>query len=86
MPRYYFDVSDARTKFDDASGIVLEKLEDVSTEAESLLRLLAFEQMNNPVAKVLKTLVRNDDGRNVYRGTIVAGRGRMLFTGRRIPA
>ena len=84
MTRYYFDVSDGVHRFDDASGMALASFEDVLTETESLLRLLAFEQLNNPVAKVLKALVRNDNGRNVYRGTVVAGRGRMLFSGRRV--
>ncbi len=81
---FYFDVYDGTHEFTDAFGIALESLEDVPKEAESLLRLLAYEQKFNPVPKVLKTLVRNEEGHNIYRGTIVTGKGTILFSGYRV--
>ena len=83
MPLYFFDVDDGAHRFDDRSGIVLNKLADVADEAESLLRLLGYQQVNNLETGILKTTVRDQLGDIIYHGTITTGKGPMMFFGRK---
>ena len=56
---YFFDVHDGTKKFEDHSGISLKGIQEVSAEAESLLRLRAYEhpvEDANPI--VLKAAER----------------------------
>ena len=82
MQMYFFDVHDGMQKFVDQSGISLKGIEEVPAEAESLLRLLAYEhRVEDAHPIVLKAVVRNEQGRRVFRATIVAGHGGTVFTG-----
>ena len=84
MSVYFFDVDDGVHRFDDRAGINLARIEDVPQEAESLLRLLAFEHVQNEKVALFKAVVRNVDGKRVYRATIIAGQGRLVFTSTRM--
>lgn len=83
MQVYFFDVNDGMRKFEDQSGISLEGIEEIPTEAECLLRLLAYEHINDATPVVLKATVRDAGGQKVFRATIVAGHGGIVFTGLR---
>ncbi len=83
MHLYFFDVHDGGQKFEDQSGISLKGIEEVPAEAESLLRLLAYEHINDAKPVVLKAAVRDAGGQRIFRATIVAGYGGIIFTGLR---
>ena len=83
MPVYFFDVGEGTRRFYDHAGITLRGIEDVPHETESLLRLLAYEHVDSAKPVVLKAVVRNADGRKVFRATVVAGHGGIVFTGMR---
>lgn len=81
MQLYFFDVHDGVRNFEDQSGISLEGIEEVPAEAKSLLRLLVYEHINDAKSVVLKAVVRDAGGQSVYRATIEAGHGGVIFTG-----
>ncbi len=81
MQLYFFNVHDGGRRFEDQSGIHLTSLEDVPSETESLLRLLAYEHIGDAKPVRLKAVVRTADGQKVFRATIVAGDGCITFNG-----
>ena len=84
MQMYFFDVHEGRRRFEDQSGISLKSLEEVPEEVESLLRLLSYEHIHSATPVMLKAVVRDSDGQKVFRATITAGRGGVIFSGLRI--
>ena len=74
-------VHDGPRKFEDQAGISLKGIEEVPAEAEALLRLLAYEHINDAKPAVLQAMVRDASDQNVYRATIEAGHGSVIFTG-----
>ena len=81
MQTYFFDVHDGMQRFEDQAGISLKGMEEVPAEAESLLRLLAYEHINGAKPIVIKATVRDGSGQKVFRATIEAGHGGVIFTG-----
>ena len=68
MPKYYFDVYDGESEFEDEGGIDMA-LRDVPAEAHNLLRLLAYAKVPHDKPSMLVADVRNEAGLVVYQAS-----------------
>ena len=68
MPKYYFDVYDGESEFEDSGGVDMAQ-EDIPAEAQNLLRLLAYAKIPHDQPSMLVADVRNEAGRVVYHAS-----------------
>ncbi len=68
MPKYYFDVYDGDSDFNDKGGIDMAQ-KDIPAEARNLLRLLAYAKVPHDTPSRLVANVRNEAGKVVYHAS-----------------
>ena len=66
MPKYYFDINDGESAFEDKGGIDMAH-NDIPAEARNLLRLLAYAKRPRDKPSMLVADVRDEAGRHVYQ-------------------
>ncbi len=79
MPRFYFDVTDARGHHRDDQGDELGGFEDARMQCQVILPDIAREELPDGELHVVTCEVRDETGRVVYRG-------RLTYEGTRDPA
>ncbi len=79
MPRYFFDISDAKGFHRDEFGNEFVSLDEARDQAQSLLPDIAREELPDGELHQITCEVRDDTGRIVYRG-------KLTYEGTRGPA
>lgn len=70
MPRFFFDVRDAKGLHRDVIGEEFESFEDARQQAQALLPDIAREELPDGEYHLILCDVRDEDDRTVYRGEI----------------
>ena len=70
MPRYYFDIRDARGCHRDEIGDDFVSFEEARAQCQSLLPDIAREELPDGEMHSILCDVRDHTGRVVYRGTL----------------
>lgn len=70
MPRYYFDVTNAKGHYRDEHGEDLLGVEDARTQCQALLPDVAREELPGGDWHRVTCDIRDEAGRIVYRGEI----------------
>ena len=68
--RYFFDVDDGSGLVKDQIGLELNTLNDVRTEAIKALPAIAREVMPNGDHRTLRTIVRDQNGRQIFQASL----------------
>lgn len=70
MPRYFFDVHDAKGLHHDRVGDEFDSFDNARTQAQSLLPDIARAELPDGDLHTVTCDVRDETGRVVYRGEI----------------
>ena len=70
MPLYYFDVYDGGGLHRDEVGDHFDSLEEAVAQAQSLLPVIAREELPASEWHIIKCDLRDDTGRIIYYGTL----------------
>lgn len=79
MPRFYFDVRDRKGFHRDDVGDVCDDLEDAIAQAQSILSVIARDELPGGDQQDVSCDVRNDGSCVVYQGVL-------SYRGKRLPS
>lgn len=78
MPRYYFDIQDAKGSNRDDFGEELESIDEAREQCQGMLPDIVRDELPDGDLHIVTCEVRDETGRIVYRG-------RLTYQGTRLP-